>query len=58
LLKTFKNIQFIESDIQIKVDNGKVFFSSDTFVWGIAIDNNGESNVQDNCFDILSGIPY
>jgi hypothetical protein len=58
LLSTFKDYPFEQVEIKIELEDGKAIFSSDKFVWGVTIDVNGESNVQDNCFDILPGIPY
>jgi hypothetical protein len=37
---------------------GTVTFLSDAFVWGACIDTDGEKNVEDNCFDLLPGVPY
>jgi hypothetical protein len=27
-------------------------------VWGVCLDIDGESDIKDNCFDLLPGIPY
>jgi len=58
LLAHFKDLTFAKPTIHVKVENGQAVFESDTFVWGATLDINGESNVPDNCFDLLPGIPY
>jgi hypothetical protein len=32
--------------------------TSPVFVWGACIDIDGEDPVKDNCFDLITGIPY
>jgi len=58
LLAHFTDLTFNKPTIHVKVENGKAVFESDTFVWGVTLDINGESDVADNCFDLLPGIPY
>ena len=35
-----------------------VIFSSPVFVWGVTLDIDGESDISDNCFDLIPGVPY
>lgn len=58
LLSFFKNLTFTKPDIRIRIENGRAIFESDSFVWGATLDINGESDVADNCFDLIPGIPY
>jgi beta-mannosidase len=54
----FKDLKFSKPVVRITRGKDSVTFQSDVFVWGACIDTNGESNIPDNCFDLLPGIPY
>lgn len=58
LLTNFKNLKFSKPKINVQLKDGEAVFESNSFVWGVAIDIDGESDCLDNCFDILPGIPY
>jgi beta-mannosidase len=44
--------------IEMSVDNGVLTLKSDAFCWGVCLDENGDTPVPDNLFDLLPGIPY
>lgn len=58
LLSYYKNLNLHQPEIDVKLEGEYAVFTSDVFVWGAAIDINGESDVADNCFDLIPGIPY
>lgn len=57
-LKRFKDLSFSVPEIEIKYSDDKATFISPVFVWGVCLDIDGESEVQDNCFDLIPGVPY
>ena len=54
----FKDLSWPEPGVTVRVEDGKAVFSSDTFVWGVCLDLDGERPLPDNFFDIYPGIPY
>jgi beta-mannosidase len=54
----FKDLKFSKPVVRITRGKDSVTFQSDVFVWGACIDTNGEKTIEDNCFDLLPGIPY
>lgn len=57
-LPTFKELQWSPATPAVHVKNGRAFFSSATFAWGICLDLDGEAALADNFFDIYPGEPY
>ncbi len=59
LLNTkFKDIKFKKPKISIKRQGDYALFQSDSYVWGVILDINGEMDLPDNNFDLIPGIPY
>jgi beta-mannosidase len=58
LMVPFKEMSFSKPNIKITQKDGYSVFTSDNFVWGVTLDFDGESNVADNCFDLIPGVPY
>jgi beta-mannosidase len=44
--------------IEVTHSNGFVSLKSDVFTWGVCLDVDGERPINDNCFDLLPGVPY
>ena len=57
-LERFKDLALSKPKISIKKNGNKVILTSPVYVWGVCLDINGESDVSDNCFDLIPGIPY
>ena len=58
LMDKFKEIKLDKPQISISQKGGYAILISPVFVWGVCLDADGESSVNDNCFDLLPGIPY
>ncbi len=57
-LPFFKDLKWSRPNLKIKVGNGTAVFTSDTFVWGVCLDLDGEKSMPDNFFDVYPGIPH
>jgi len=57
-LTRFKELEFAEPHVTLKVADGMCTLCADAFVWGVCLDVDGERPLADNCFDLLPGIPY
>ncbi|MBK5260990.1 MAG: hypothetical protein JJE17_00265 [Peptostreptococcaceae bacterium] len=57
-LARFKDIDLMKPEISIKQSGDIAIITSPVYVWGLCLDIDGESDVSDNCFDLLPGIPY
>ena len=57
-LSRFKDISFLEPNIKIETEGDKIILTSSVFVWGVTLDIDGESDISDNCFDLIPGVPY
>ncbi len=57
-LAKFKDLVLQKPQISIKQSGDKAVLTSPVYVWGTCLDINGESDISDNCFDLLPGIPY
>jgi beta-mannosidase len=57
-LPFFKDLRWAAPGLKIKVSNGKAVFTSNTFVWGVCLDLNGDKPMPDNFFDVYPGIPH
>ncbi|HBE42713.1 MAG TPA: hypothetical protein DDW27_16220 [Bacteroidales bacterium] len=57
-LARFKDLVLLRPDISIKQSGSKVIITSPVYVWALTLDINGESEITDNCFDLIPGIPY
>ncbi|MFQ3549534.1 MAG: sugar-binding domain-containing protein [Armatimonadota bacterium] len=53
-----KDLKFSETCVDVRKHDDCVVFESPVFVWCVCIDNTGEAHFEDNCFDLLPGIPY
>ncbi|MBI5831229.1 MAG: hypothetical protein HZB16_02845 [Armatimonadetes bacterium] len=58
LMPYFKDIRWPQPGLTVKVEDGFAVFESDTFVWGVCLDLNGETPLADNFFDVWPGIAY
>lgn len=54
----FKEMDWPETNIQVRVENGVAVFESHAFAWGVCIDLDGEEVLADNFFDLFPGMPY
>jgi beta-mannosidase len=54
----FWNIDWKAPKIKVFREGDKAVFSSSTFAWGVCIEIDGETEVPDNCFDLIPGIDY
>jgi beta-mannosidase len=57
-LARFKDLALQKPQVSIKYREDKAIITSSVYVWGLCLDIDGESNISDNCFDILPNIPY
>lgn len=57
-LPVFKDLKWSRPNLKIKVEDGTAVFTSDTFVWGVCLDLDGEKSMPDNFFDVYPGIPH
>lgn len=57
-LSRFHELALAEPLISQTLQDGKLVLSSETFVWGVCLDLDGELPLEDNCIDLLPGIPY
>jgi beta-mannosidase len=58
-MERFRDLRFDRKPkILVKMGKGRAVFSSDSFVWGLALDLDGEGSAADNCFDLLPGREY
>ena len=57
-VERFRDLEWGEPRIQIERLEREVLFVADQFVWGACLDVEGDSDIADNCFDLLPGIPY
>jgi beta-mannosidase len=55
-LPYFKEMEWPKAKVDVKISNGKAFFTCDVLAWRVCLDLNGVS-MPDNYFDILPGIP-
>ena len=58
ILPRFKELAWAPPQLQTRQENGRAVFESDTFVWGVCLDLDGEELLSDNFFDVWPGIPY
>ncbi len=58
LLPLFKEIEWAEAKLTVKVEGGMAVFESPVFAWGVCVDLDGERALADNFFDVWPGIPY
>ena len=57
-LARFKDLSLQKPQVSIKQNGEKAIITSPVYVWGLCLDIDGESDISDNCFDLLPGIPY
>jgi len=57
-INKFKDITLVKPEINIQQKGDMAILTSPVFVWGVCLDIDGESNVKDNCFDLIPEIPY
>ena len=57
-LARFKDLVLLKPQVSIKQIGDKATITSPIYVWGLCLDIDGESDISDNCFDLLPGIPY
>ncbi|MDA3821488.1 MAG: hypothetical protein PF450_02590 [Bacteroidales bacterium] len=54
----FKELDWVQPKIEISKNGNLVVFKSETYVWGVCIDLDGELELSDNCFDLIPGLEY
>ncbi|BCW99437.1 MAG: hypothetical protein KatS3mg024_2264 [Armatimonadota bacterium] len=57
-IERFKDLRFADPAVSVKRDGANAVFSSDVFVWGVCLDQDGESPVADDLFDLIPGVEY
>jgi len=57
-LPFFKDLEWTKADVRMQRENGRVIFECDTFAWGVCLDLDGETPLDDNFFDIYPSIPH
>ncbi len=57
-LPFFKDLKWAAPRLKVRIEKGRAVFASETFVWGVCLDLDGEKLMPDNFFDVWPGIPY
>lgn len=57
ILPLFREMKWPEAQVRVTLRDGKAVFTSDTFVWRVCLDLDGERPLPDNFFDIFPGVP-
>jgi beta-mannosidase len=57
-LPLFKELKWAKPQLKVQVSSGEAIFTSNTFVWGVCLDLDGETLLPDNFFDVYPGIPH
>jgi len=57
-LPFFKDLKWAAPRLKVRLEKGKAIFASETFVWGVCLDLNGQRRLPDNFFDVYPGIPH
>jgi beta-mannosidase len=58
MTERFKDMQFANPNITIEKNENSITLNTDIFAWGVCLDINGEMQLEDNCIDLLPGVPY
>ncbi|HVF74481.1 MAG TPA: hypothetical protein VM938_05485 [Acidimicrobiales bacterium] len=58
VLPVFHELAWASSDLTVTCADGQAVFESETFVWGVCLDLDGEVPLADNFFDVYPGIPH
>ena len=57
-VKRFGEMEMVSApEVKMSLRNGKLKLTSETFVWKLCLDLDGERPLPDNAFDLLPGIP-
>jgi hypothetical protein len=54
----FRELSFGEPNVRVTYRDGRAAFESESFVWCVLTDLDGESGVGDSAFDLLPGVPF
>lgn len=54
----FHELEFAPADIRCRIENGEAIFECDVFAWGVCLDLEGNSELNDNFFDLYPGMPH
>ena len=57
-LPFFKDLEWAQADVQMRLEDGRIHFECDTFAWGVCMDLDGETPLDDNFFDIYPSMPH
>ncbi len=57
-LAKFKDLELTKPQVTVNYSEDKAIITAPAYVWGLCLDIDGESDIADNCFDLLPGIPY
>ncbi len=57
MLPFYKEIDWPDVDLQVRLEQGKAIFECSTFAWRVCLDLDGEQSYPDNFFDVLPDIP-
>jgi beta-mannosidase len=58
LLPRFKDLSWPAPRIDVRVEQGSAIFRSDVFVWGVCLDLDGDTPLEDNFFDVFPGMEH
>jgi len=58
LMAKYWDIDWKAPKIKVFRDGNKAVFSSSAFAWAVCIEIDGETEVPDNCFDLIPGVDY
>jgi len=58
-ISRFNELELIsDPKIEMHLNDGLLTITSDTFIWGLTFDVDGDSEVKDNAIDIIPNTPY
>jgi len=57
-IERFRDLNFAEPAVSVARRGAEAVFSSEVFVWGVCLDQDGESPVPDDLFDLIPGVEY
>lgn len=54
----FGELEWTKPQIACEIARRQLILQSETSVWGVCLDVDGEADYPDNAFDLLPGLPY
>jgi hypothetical protein len=58
VLPRFRELCWAPSNLTVREEDGDAVFESETFVWGVCLDLDGDLALPDNFFDVWPDVPF